>query len=88
LVAASKEVGVPARVSYTAGTHLCNNILYATRHHVETNDLDIASGFVHVPLSHEQAARRDDVVPSLSYDAMERSIRAMLELLVPGVDAE
>jgi pyroglutamyl-peptidase len=81
LVAASNEVGVPARVSNTAGTHLCNNILYATRHHVETNDLDIESGFVHVPFSHAQVARREETAPSLSYGAMRRSMWTMLELL-------
>ena len=76
--------GVPARVSNTAGTHLCNNILYATRHHVETNDLDIGSGFVHLPFSHAQVARREETDPSMSYDAMRRSVGAMLEWLANG----
>lgn len=81
LVAASRDAGVPARVSNTAGTHLCNNILYAVRHHVETSDLDVRSGFVHVPFSHEQAARRDDPVPSMSTAAMETGLAAMVDVL-------
>lgn len=81
LVAASREAGVPARLSNTAGTHLCNNILYATRHHVETGGLDMASGFVHVPYSHRQAARRDDPVPSMSLEAMKRGLQAMISVL-------
>lgn len=85
LVAAAKAVGVPARVSNTAGTHLCNNLLYATRHYIETNELDIDSGFVHVPFSHEQVARRDDPAPSMSYDAMQKAMRAMLKELVDTV---
>lgn len=84
LVEVSTEAGVPTRISNTAGTHLCNNILYATRHYVETNDLDVDSGFVHVPFSHAQVARRDEIAPSLSYDAMRRSIWAMLERLANG----
>ncbi|WP_178917525.1 pyroglutamyl-peptidase I [Natronomonas gomsonensis] len=88
LVAASKDVGVPARVSNTAGTHLCNNILYATRHYIETNDLSIRSGFVHVPFTHDQVARRDEVSPSMSYGAMERSIRAMLNTLSSDSNVE
>ena len=84
LVAAAREAAVPARVSNTAGTHLCNNILYATRHHVAANDLGIPSGFVHVPYSHAQAARRTDPVPSLSVGAMERGIAEMLRLLADG----
>ena len=81
LVAAARDADVPARISNTAGTHLCNNILYATRHYVETNDLAIESGFVHVPFSHEQVARRDEVEPSMSYDAMRRAVRAMVATL-------
>jgi pyroglutamyl-peptidase len=84
LVSVSNEAGVPARISNTAGTHLCNNILYSTRHHVETNDLGIDSGFVHVPFSHAQVARRDETAPSMGYDAMRRSMWAMLERLANG----
>lgn len=82
LVAAAREAGVPARVSNTAGTHLCNNLLYATRYHVETDGLEIPVGFVHVPYSHAQAARRTDPVPSLCIDAMERAMAEMLRTLV------
>lgn len=53
--------------------------IHATRHYVTTNDLDVDSGFVHVPYSHEQVARREDDAPSMSYDAMKRGLRAMAE---------
>ncbi|MFB6131424.1 MAG: pyroglutamyl-peptidase I [Salinigranum sp.] len=78
LVAASRDAGVPARVSNTAGTHLCNNILYQTRHYVATDGSRVDAGFVHVPLSHQQAARREETVPSMSLDAMTSGVRAML----------
>lgn len=85
------EAGIPARVSNTAGTHLCNNILYGARRYVEENGLDVPSGFVHVPLSSEQAAERaadtaphaEAVEPSLPLDlqveAIERAIEATVE---------
>jgi pyroglutamyl-peptidase len=81
LVAASRDAGVPARVSNTAGTHLCNNVLYAVRHHVATTDRDVRSGFVHVPFSHEQAARRTEPVPSMATAAMETGLEAMIAAL-------
>lgn len=81
LVGAAQEAEVPARVSNTAGTHLCNNILYATRHHIATNGLDIDSGFVHVPYSHAQAAQRAETVPSMSVTAMERGLSAMVRTI-------
>jgi len=85
LVSASKDAGVPARISNTAGTHLCNNLLYATRHYIDTVDRDIDSGFVHLPFSHEQVARKKDTAPSMSYDAMQAGIRAMLDHLAETV---
>ena len=81
LVEEMKQVGVPARISNTAGTHLCNNILYATRHYVTTTGLSTISGFMHVPFSHEQVARRDDVAPSMSLNAMCKGVEAVVQYL-------
>ncbi|WP_252698231.1 pyroglutamyl-peptidase I [Natronosalvus vescus] len=76
---AMSDAGVPTTLSTSAGTHLCNDVLYATRHYVETNAREIASGFVHVPFTHEQAARRDDCQPSLSLETMARGLEVGLE---------
>lgn len=81
LVEEIKQAGAPARISNTAGTHLCNNILYATRHYVETTDRSTRSGFVHVPFSHEQVARRDEIAPSMSLDAMCKGVKAAVRYL-------
>ncbi|MDG5758659.1 pyroglutamyl-peptidase I [Natronococcus sp. A-GB1] len=76
------EAGVPARLSTDAGTHCCNDLLYAARHLVETTDREFGAGFVHVPFSHEQAAVRDEGEPSMSLEAMERGLRVGLEVAV------
>jgi pyroglutamyl-peptidase len=76
------DAGVPTRLSTDAGTHCCNDVLYATRHLVETTDRDFRTGFVHVPFSHEQAAARDEAEPSMSLEAMERGLRVGLEVAV------
>ncbi|USZ71551.1 pyroglutamyl-peptidase I [Natronosalvus halobius] len=76
---AMREAGVPTTLSTSAGTHLCNDILYATRRYVETNDLETRSGFVHVPLSHEQAATRETTQPSMALETMRRGIEVELK---------
>lgn len=76
------DAGVPTRLSTDAGTHCCNDLLYAARHLVETTDRTFRVGFVHVPLSHEQAAVRDEGEPSVSLEAMERGLRAGLAVTV------
>ena len=51
-MAALHEAGIPASVSYTAGTYLCNHIFYGTLHYLR--DRDIPAGFFHVPSLPEQ----------------------------------
>lgn len=83
---AMRDGGVPASLSTSAGTHLCNNILYATRRYVETTDLEVRSGFVHVPMSHEQAAARGDRRPSMALETMVRGIELGLEAALEAID--
>ena len=47
--------GIPAKISYTAGTYVCNNLMYSSLHYINRNKLNIACGFVHIPFSAEQA---------------------------------
>ena len=76
------EAGVPTTLSTDAGTHACNNFLYAARHLAKTGDREFDAGFVHVPMSHEQAAERDDGEPSLALEAMADGLVAGLERAV------
>jgi pyroglutamyl-peptidase len=81
-VDAVREAGVPARVSNTAGTHLCNDLLYATRHHLETTDRDVPAGVLHVPLAHAQVAARGSREPSLGYATARAGVRTALRVAV------
>lgn len=53
-VKAIQEVGVEAAVSYTAGTYVCNHVMYIVLHEVATNYPDMKAGFIHVPFLPEQ----------------------------------
>lgn len=44
------NVGIPVRISYYAGTYICNHVYYKSLHHIRTNELDILCGFIHIPL--------------------------------------
>ncbi len=45
---------IPVEISYTAGTYVCNNIMYHVLHYIKENNLAIKAGFVHLPLMSEQ----------------------------------
>ncbi|WP_447005298.1 pyroglutamyl-peptidase I [Saccharothrix isguenensis] len=62
-VAALQAEGIPASVSHTAGTFVCNHVFYGLMHLVATEYPGLRAGFVHVPFSPAQAEGRD--LPSL-----------------------
>ena len=47
MVEAMKQAGFPAAVSNSAGTFVCNDVLYSVLHHF--NGTDLRAGFIHVP---------------------------------------
>lgn len=49
-----KKAGIPAGISNTAGTYVCNHIMYSLLYYLNKNNLDIRGGFVHVPFIPKQ----------------------------------
>lgn len=52
-----KKAGVPASISFTAGTYVCNNLMYHAVHFCKP--MGIRAGFIHLPLSYEIAAEEN-----------------------------
>ena len=80
MVEAIAAAEVPAEISNTAGTYLCNHVFYALLHHTAERRVDCRAGFVHIPQMAEAAA---EGAPSLPLEALVRGVRAALETLVP-----
>lgn len=79
-VNASIEKGYPAAISNTAGTYLCNNVMYSVLHKIEQEQLPMRAGFIHIPASHELALQKSGI-PSWSLADLTAAIRAMIEEL-------
>ena len=58
IVRALRRRGIPAAVSESAGTFVCNHIFYGLMHELARDARQARGGFIHVPLLPEQAARR------------------------------
>ncbi len=73
--------GVPAELSMSAGTFLCNEVLYWLLHACATRLCPSVSraGFVHLPQLPEQAAVRGG--PSMKFQHVIRGVRASLREL-------
>ena len=57
MVEAMKEAGVPAAVSNSAGTYLCNHVAYGIPRYLQKNESKAIAGFVHIPFLPEQASK-------------------------------
>jgi pyroglutamyl-peptidase len=84
-VAAMREAGLPAAVSNTAGTFVCNHIFYALMDLLHRQRHPVRGGFLHVPYVPEQAARLASA-PSMALDDIVRGIEMVLEVSASRVD--
>ena len=62
MVAAIREEGIPAEVSNSAGTFVCNHVFYGLQHALRTRRA-ARSGFMHLPLLPEQAQAGQATMP-------------------------
>ncbi len=77
---AIRQVGVPAVAHVYAGNYLCNHLMYQVLHCLEESDWPCRAGFLHLPISSEQAvAEQRYRDPSLPLSHIERGVRAAIE---------
>lgn len=74
-VAAVRAAGIPASVSQTAGTFVCNHVFYGLAHLIATERPALRGGFVHVPYAPEQVVDRPE--PSLPAATVAEALRAI-----------
>ncbi|MEG0685447.1 MAG: pyroglutamyl-peptidase I [Coprobacillus sp.] len=72
---------IPASVSNTAGTFVCNHVTYGVRHMVETKYQGKRSGFIHIPFLPQQVIDKKNM-PSMPLDTIVEAITAAIEAIV------
>lgn len=73
IVAALTEAGLPASVSLTAGSFVCNHVAYLVGGAVERNP-GLRGGFIHLPATPDLVPLGSSV-PTMTIDELERGIR-------------
>ena len=84
-VAAMREAGLPAAVSNTAGTFVCNHVFYGLMHLAATRFPALRAGFLHVPYLPSQAARLPGA-PSMALDKIVHGIEIILAVTAARSD--
>lgn len=73
--------GIPAYISYTAGTYLCNYALYTTLHALAGRGAAIPAGFVHLPYLPAMVAAHGLEEPSMDIGVMARALDIILQVV-------
>ena len=81
MVRAMKEAGLPGAVSNTAGTFVCNHIMYQVQYMIDKEFPKMKGGFIHVPFIPSQVVDKPNQ-PSMSLDDIVRSLEKALEAVV------
>lgn len=82
LVFELKKEGIPAEISNSAGTFVCNHLMYGTLLYIKENKLDIKGGFIHLPFLPEQVLDKGN----LPYMPLEMMIRAIEIIINKQID--
>jgi len=70
--------GVPASISYHAGTYLCNALFYLSHHWHAIRGIDCPVGFAHIPLTLDQIIESGREMPGLPKADLARGLDLML----------
>lgn len=74
--------GIPAEVSYNAGSYLCNATLYLSHFFAETMKLKTQAAFIHLPLDYSQTLKQREELPAIPSAMAARALQLVVNQLV------
>lgn len=80
-----KKAEIPASVSNTAGTFVCNHLMYGLMYLIDTKYPNIRGGFVHVPFATQQVVDKP-TSPSLSLNEIAKGLSVLVETSIHNVE--
>ena len=88
MVEAIREANLPAAVSNTAGTFVCNHLMYGVLYTLAKKYPHIKGGFTHVPFIPAQVARRTPVAPYMALEDIKKGLEAAIAAIDKNLDAD
>jgi len=72
------KIGIPTTISNTAGTYVCNHVLYGLMYYIHEKSPNIKGGFIHVPYIPSQATAYPNSA-SMDLDNIVRGLEFAIE---------
>lgn len=73
---------IPAGISYTAGTFVCNDVMYQLLYLIDRKYHTIRGGFIHVPYADEQVSNKAEGTPSMSIKTIARGLEIAIQAII------
>lgn len=87
IVSHLRESGIPAKISNSASTYLCNQMMYTVLHLIAKKGMKTGAGFIHVPAHPRLAALQQYPLadmPSMSVELMAQAVRKAIRISLGG----
>ena len=81
MVQAIKDAGYPSVLSNSAGTYICNHVMYGILYYIEKEFPNVRGGFIHVPYAPSQAVNKPST-PSMALADITASLEAAVAAAV------
>jgi len=85
MVKAIGDAGFPASVSNTAGTFVCNHLMYQVLHLAAKRYPRMLGGFIHVPYLHEQVQRQEIPCFSMALSDIAHGLEAAISAVAKAL---
>lgn len=76
-----KEAGIPAAVSNSAGTYVCNYVLYSVLHYIQEKKKNTKAGFIHLPYLPEQVLDKRET-PYMELSTMVKALELIVKTCI------
>lgn len=80
-----QDRGIPCRISYSAGTYVCNSVMYRVLHLAEVSGMGFCAGFIHVPYATQQTVTKPAGTPGMALADIARGLEAAVEAVVKNI---
>ncbi len=81
IVKTLKDASIPSAVSYSAGTFVCNHLMYGVLHYINKRKLNIRAGFIHIPYMNEQVLNKKNE-PSMTLETLSKALIKAVEATI------
>lgn len=86
MVESIRKEGIAANLSYSAGSYVCNTLLYEVLYLAERINPDMKAGFIHVPYIPEQVEGKPDT-PAMALSDITKGLQAAIAAAVLGKES-